>query len=268
MPAGTAPSLPAETRDQIAARGGSHHQRIVAAVGAEQHRERERGQQQRAPIRPSPAAVATRAPAAAARPGRPASARSPCRPSASGSWSSRRRSARCRTTRCWLVSSLTALVSDMPGSSTISDGDDHRVEVERRRRRLATSDRDRAGDHAGDRFVRLAAGAGAARPLLEHADQQADEAGGGDVEPRQPQQPGDARPRPVRNRSTCIARRAPAGGMSRARSAHGPGRCRGARPSRPRRCGRPRTTCAGRSRPAPAGSRGWCRCRRRARADR
>ena len=51
-------------------------------------------------------------------------------------------------TRCWLVGSFTAFVSDMPGSSTISDIDDHGLRLSGPTGR--DQHRDRAGDEAGD----------------------------------------------------------------------------------------------------------------------
>jgi hypothetical protein len=69
-------------------------------------------------------------------------------------------------------------------------GDHHRVEVERADE-ARDSDGDRARHHARDRFARFLQARAAARGKLQHADQQADQARGRDVKPRQAQQPRD-----------------------------------------------------------------------------
>ena len=194
--------LPAEARDQVAARRGqpspadSRGGRRGTAP-----RTRYAADQPARPTPPSPAAAATRAPPDAGRAGRRRySAITVPTVSLSIVVSAPAKRA-VPDTRCWLVSSLTALVSAMPGSSTISDGDDHGVQVERR---------DEAGDQRSRRSRRpspaIASQASCSRGRRDEAcsssaDQQADQAGGGDVQPRQPQQAGDRAPRPGRTRA-------------------------------------------------------------------
>ena len=69
-------------------------------------------------------------------------------------------------------------------------GDDHGIEVQRPDQ-ARHRDGDDAGDDAGDRVARLVQPDAALRSEFEHADQQADQTGGSDVEPGQAQQARD-----------------------------------------------------------------------------